>query len=132
MYNVVAYSKKESSNKQLSKSFKVGEFACNDGSNVVVIDPLLVWILQNVRDHFGKPVHITSGYRTVSYNAKVSGSSSDSLHTYGMAADFVVDGVKAADVQAYLETVMPGTGGIGKASNYTHVDTRAVKARWTY
>lgn len=132
MFQVVAYNKKESANVQLSKSFKVGEFACNDSSNVVLVDPLLVWVLQNVRDHFGKPVHITSGYRTVSYNAKVGGSSSDSMHTYGMAADFVVDGVKASEVQKYLETVMPGTGGIGKADTYTHVDTRAVKSRWTY
>lgn len=132
MYQVVVYNLKESSNVQLSKNFKVREFACKDGSNTVFIDPLLVWILQNVRDHFGKPINITSGYRTVSYNAKISGSASDSLHTYGMAADFVVNGVKASEVQAYLETIMPGTGGIGKASSYTHVDTRAVKARWTY
>ena len=132
MFQVVVYSKKTSGKTKLSKSFNVGEFACNDGSNVILIDPLLVWILQNVRDHFGKPVHITSGYRTISYNAKVGGSSSDSLHTYGMAADFVVDGVKASTVQAYLEEIMPGTGGIGKAANYTHVDTRAEKARWTY
>ncbi len=132
MFQVVVYSKKESANVQLSKNFKVREFACGDGSNVVLVDPLLVWILQSVRDHFGKPVNITSGYRTVSHNAKVEGSSSDSLHTYGMAADIVVTGVKASDVQQYLETIMPGTGGIGKASDYTHVDTRAIKARWTY
>lgn len=132
MFQVFAYSKKESGKTKLSKSFNVGEFACNDGSNVVLVNPLLVWILQNVRDHFGKPVHITSGYRTVTYNAQVGGSSSDSMHTYGMAADFVVDGVKASTVQAYLEEIMPGTGGIGKAPNYTHVDTRAEKARWTY
>ena len=132
MYQIVVYSKKESSNVQLSKNFKVREFACKDGSNVVLVDPLLVWILQSVRDHFGKPVNITSGYRTVSYNAKIDGSASDSLHTYGMAADIVVTGVKASEVQAYLETIMPGTGGIGKASHYTHVDTRATKARWTY
>ena len=131
MFNVVAYSKKDDGNKQLSRNFKVKEFACNDGSNVVLVDPLLVWVLQNVRDHFGKPVTITSGYRTVSYNAKVGGAA-DSLHIYGAAADFSVEGVKASDVQKYLETVLPGTGGIGKAASYTHVDTRVAKSRWTY
>lgn len=132
MYQIVAYSKKTSGNAPLSKNFKVKEFACKDGSDIVLIDPLLIWILQNVRDHFGKVVNITSGYRTVAHNKTVSGSASNSYHLYGMAADFTVSGVPASKVQAYLETVMPGTGGIGKASNYTHVDTRAEKARWTY
>ena len=132
MYQVVVYNKKEWADVQLSKNFKVREFACKDGSNVVLVDPLLVWLLQSVRDHFRKPVTITSGYRTVSYNSKLDNSAADSLHTYGMAADIVVSGVKASEVQTYLETIMPGTGGIGKAANYTHVDTRAVKARWTY
>ena len=131
MYQTVVYSKNESYNKQLSRNFQVYEFACNDGSDVVVIDPLLVWILQNVRDYFGMPVHITSAYRTVSYNADIGGASG-SMHTFGMAADFVVDGVEAHKVQSYLETVMPGTGGIGKSEDYTHVDTRAEMSRWTY
>lgn len=129
---VEIYSLKESGGVQLSRNFKVREFACKDGSDVVVVDPLLVWVLQNVRDHFGKPVTITSGYRTVSYNQTVDEAAKISMHCHGCAADFVVAGVDASDVQAYLETLMPGTGGIGKAKNYTHVDTRAVKARWTY
>lgn len=132
MYQVVIYSKKDSGNVQLSRNFKVREFSCNDGSDVVIIDPLLIWILQNVRDHFGKAVTITSGYRTVAYNSTLKGSAKDSYHLLGMAADFAVSGVKASEVQNYLESLMPGTGGIGKAANYTHVDTRAVKARWTY
>ena len=132
MYQVVVYSKKASGDVQLSKNLKVREFACKDGSDVILVDPLLVWILQNVRDHFNKPLNITSGYRTVSYNAKIPGSASGSYHLYGMAADFTVSGVKASDVQAYLENIMPNTGGIGKATDYTHVDTRAEKARWTY
>lgn len=131
MYQVVIYSKKDSGNVQLSKNFKVREFACKDGSDVVIIDPLLIWILQNVRDYFKKPVNITSGYRTVTHNNSAGGAE-NSYHILGMAADFVVEGVKASAVQDYLETIMPGSGGIGRAVNYTHVDTRAVKARWTY
>lgn len=132
MFQVVVYSKKESGDIKLSKNFQVREFACKDGSDVILIDPLLIWILQNVRDYFGKPVNITSGYRTITHNRAVSGSSSDSYHTRGMAADFVVSGVEASEVQAYLEIVMAGVGGIGKADDYTHVDTRPEKARWNY
>ena len=51
------------STRQLSPSFKVREFACK-GSNVVLLDDELVVLLQCIREHFGKPVHITSGYRT--------------------------------------------------------------------
>lgn len=132
MFQVYIYSKKTSGEMSLSKNFKVREFACSDGSDVIIVDPLLVWILQNVRDHFNKPVNITSAYRTVSHNGKIPGSARDSYHLYGMAADFTVKDVKATEVQSYLETVMAGTGGIGKAADYTHVDTRADKARWTY
>ncbi len=131
MYQVTIYSKKNSGNVYISTNFRVKEFACSDGSDIVIIDPLLVWILQNVRDHFKRAVTITSAYRTVAHNNKIGGAK-DSYHLLGMAADFVVSGIDAADVQNYLESVMPGTGGIGKAKKYTHVDTRAVKARWTY
>lgn len=131
MYQVTIYSKKDSGNVYISANFRVKEFACKDGTDIVIIDPLLVWVLQNVRDHFKKPVTITSAYRTVTHNNKIGGEV-NSFHLLGMAADFVVDGVEPATVQTYLESVMPGTGGIGKAKNYTHVDTRAVKARWTY
>lgn len=132
MIGAAVYSLKRDGNVQLSANFTVKEFACKDGSDIVIIDPLLVWILQNVRAHFKKPVDITSAYRTVAYNATLRGSAKDSYHMLGMAADFVVRGVPAADVQEYLEMIMPATGGIGKAKNYTHVDTRAVRARWVY
>lgn len=132
MYQIVAYSKKAEGNVKLSNNFIVHEFACNDGSDIVLVDPLLVWILQSVRDHFNSPVNITSGYRTVSYNDTLFDSSPTSYHTYGMAADITVDGVPAHRVQEYLETIMPGTGGIGKAADYTHVDTRPERDRWNY
>lgn len=128
---VHVYSLREDGEKNVARNFKVREFACKDGSDVVFIDIFLPWLLQNVRDRFNKRVLITSAYRTPAYNAKTNGSAT-SKHMYGCAADFVVEGVNAKDVQAYLETVIPNTGGIGKANSYTHVDTRTIKARWTY
>ena len=61
------------STRQLSPSFKVREFACK-GSDVVLLDEELVVLLQCIREHFRKPVHITSGYRTATHNAAVGGS----------------------------------------------------------
>ncbi len=60
------------STRQLSPSFRVREFACK-GSDAVLIDDELVVLLQCIREHFGKPVHITSGYRTAEHNAAVGG-----------------------------------------------------------
>ena len=79
------------STRQLSPSFRVREFACK-GSDVVLLDEELVVLLQCIREHFGKPVHITSGYRTAAHNAAVGGSKS-SQHLLGRAADFYVEGV---------------------------------------
>ena len=77
------------STRQLSPSFKVREFGCK-GSDVVLLDEELVVLLQCIREHFGKPVHITSGYRTAAHNAAVGGSKS-SQHLLGRAADFYVE-----------------------------------------
>ena len=82
------------STRQLSPSFKVREFGCK-GSDVVLLDEELVVLLQCIREHFGKPVHITSGYRTAAHNAAVGGSKS-SQHLLGRAADFYVEGVDVA------------------------------------
>ena len=110
-------------------NFKVNEFACSDGSDVVFISPDLVKILQKIRDHFKKPVNINSGYRTVTKNKAVGGATY-SQHLYGMAADISISGVKPAIVAAYAESLLPGTGGIGIYSTFVHIDVRKVKSRW--
>ena len=133
------YSMSRDSTRQLSPSFKVREFACK-GSDVVLLDDELVVLLQCIREHFGKPVHITSGYRTAAHNAAVGGSKS-SQHLLGRAADFYVEGVDVATVAAYAETLLPSRGGIGRypkdakhptrKTGWVHIDTRANKSRWS-
>jgi hypothetical protein len=49
-------------------------------------------VLQPVRDHFGKPVVISSGYRSPEL-CEAIGSSSKSQHARGEAADFEIIGV---------------------------------------
>ena len=38
-----------------------------------------------------------------------------------------------ADIAAYAETLLPGTGGIGRypAKGFVHLDVRAARSRWT-
>ena len=124
------------STRQLSPGFRVREFVCK-GSDVVLIDDELVVLLQCIREHFGKPITITSGYRTAAHNAAVGGAKS-SQHLLGRAADIQVQGVSVEDVAAYAESLMPDWGGVGRypvkagrAKGWVHVDTRPNKSRWT-
>lgn len=126
---VTVYSLKNEGNTKVSENFKVKEFACNDGSDVVLISPMLVNILQQIRTHFGKAVHINSGYRTPTYNKKVGGAT-QSQHCYGTACDIHIRFVKPKEIASYLETIMGDKGGIGIYKNFVHVDVREKKSRW--
>lgn len=127
--NVKVYSKAKDGDKSLSKNFKVREFACTDGSDPVFISPDLVEVLQKIRDHFKKPVTINSAYRTPIKNKAVGGAAY-SQHLYGTAADITVKGISPLVVATYAESLLPGKGGIGIYSTFTHVDVRATKSRW--
>lgn len=124
-----AYSKAKDGGKKLSANFKVREFACRDGSDVVFIAPELVELLQKIRDHFKAAVTISSGYRTPVYNKKVDGATY-SQHQYGTAADIKVKDVSPKTVAAFAETLIPEKGGIGIYPTFTHVDVREKRSRW--
>ena len=118
----------------ISANFRSNEFACkgNGCCSTVLIDSQLVAYLQQIRDHFGKPVTINSGFRCAKHNKAVGGASG-SLHTKGMAADIVVEGVKPAEVAKYAESI--GILGIGlyetaKDGYFVHIDTRTSKSFW--
>ena len=130
MYDVKVYSLKAEGSRQITEHFRVYEFACKDGSDVVFVSQALVEILENIRVHFGAAVTVTSGYRTVSYNATVENSSKTSQHCNGLAADIKVAGVNPAAVADYAEQLLGDHGGVGRYGTFTHVDVRADKSRW--
>ena len=123
---------------KLSEYFSVYEFDCGKSRpcscTTTLIDVKLVEILQRIREHFGKPVTVTSGYRCPTYNSRPDvGGSTSSYHCKGQAADIVVAGVKPAEVAKYAESI--GVLGVGlyetdKDGHFVHVDTRTVKAFW--
>ena len=98
-----AYSILKNGNEKLSEHFKVREFYCRDGSDPVFIDTALVEVLEKIRTHFGKPVTITSGFRTASWNAKQKNAAKFSQHLYGKAADIQVQGISVERVYAYAD-----------------------------
>lgn len=126
---VKTYSVSRDGSKKLGANFTVREFACNDGSDTVLISEELVTLLQRIRDHFGKAVVINSGYRTSAYNKKIGGATK-SQHVLGTAADITVPGVPPLEVAQYAEFCQPKSGGIGVYQTFTHVDVRGNRSRW--
>jgi len=58
-------------------------------------------LLQPIRDHFGKPVAVSSGYRSVEL-CEAIGSSSNSQHAKGEAADFEIPGMDNKELGLWI------------------------------
>lgn len=122
---------------QLTKNFKLEEFACRDGSlpegELLENCQELAENLQVLRDHLGKPINIISGYRPPAYNKKIGGAKK-SQHLLARAADIKVKGMAPAEVHStILKLIKAGEmkqGGLGKYSTFVHYDTRGTAARW--
>lgn len=113
--------------KQLQTHFMGKEMACKDGTAEYMYAPELMRVLESIREHFGKPVIINSGYRTPEWNTKVGGAK-NSYHVKGMAADIVVKGVSPKQVAKYASVIMQN-GGVIRYTNFTHIDVRSQKYR---
>lgn len=125
---------KKGDSAQISKNFQYKEFDCQGKGccSTTIIDEKLVEYVQRIRDHFGKPITITSPYRCEVHNRRVGGATK-SYHMQGRAADIVVQGVSSREVAKYAESI--GILGIGlyetSADGYfTHIDTRTTKSFW--
>ena len=81
------------------KYFTENELRCR-GTGDCHMDKSFMKKLNRLREDYGKPMIISSGYRDVSYNT-VTGGSPDSAHTYGKAVDVVV--VEVAIVNMDME-----------------------------
>mgnify|MGYP003135785811 CR=1 FL=1 len=72
-----------------TENFRNEEFAC-PCCNKNDIKLVVLACLQEVREDFGRPIKITSGYRCYNHNKAVGGSPSSS-HVKGLAADIKVE-----------------------------------------
>lgn len=115
-------------NEKVGQHFKVREFACKDGSQVVFIDSYLVSILDILRREIGKPIIITSGYRTPTRN-KEAGGAKYSYHMRGMAADIRVNGMTPKELANKLNKIVPDECGIIVYKSWVHFDVRTSKYR---
>ena len=119
---------------KLSEHFNSNEFDCHGSGccSTTIINEKLVEYLEKIREHFKKPITITSAYRCVTHNRNVGGATG-SRHSKGDAADIVVSGVSPAEVAKFAESI--GIKGIGlyetsADGHFVHIDTRDAKSFW--
>lgn len=97
----------------LSPNFYLREFVQSDAALRLCIDNtpgteaieemhiLCEMLLEPLRAQLGKPISISSGYRSPALNAAIGGAD-NSAHTHGRAADLKSDGLSPADLAAAL------------------------------
>jgi hypothetical protein len=97
----------------LSKSFTLNELTKSQEATRLGIDNtpneehilnlklLCENVLQPIRDYYGMPVSVSSGYRSAKL-CEAIGSSSTSQHTKGQAADFEIFGIANKDLADFI------------------------------
>lgn len=115
----------------LSPHFRATEFACNHCHQLPAngMHPKLIEVLEQVREHFHKPVVINSGYRCPTHNHNVGGATR-SQHLRGTAADIRVRGVAPSEVYEFLSNLRGSLGGLGSYRTFTHIDVGPDGRRW--
>lgn len=81
----------------------------------------LVRVADRVRNHFNKPITVTSGVRCAEHNKKVGGVA-NSRHLKGKAMDFSVSGMSASMVLPYVKSLPDVRYAYAIDSNHVHMD----------
>lgn len=119
-----------------SKYFSAHEFECHDGTEYPSewhgdrLQPL-VDTLDAIREKWGGPIVVVSGFRTDAYNKRVGGASA-SQHVQGRAADVRPASGSPHMVRQLHDLVrtmlvgnlLPHLGGLGVYRRWIHVDVR--------
>ena len=116
---------------QLSEHFILREFIADgdhvapDAHQLANLKRLCVEVLEPMRKKLGRPLRVTSGFRSPAYNTLIGGASG-SQHTQGIAADLAFDSETACIVAAAVASTIPACGGIGlyPGRGFIHVDCR--------
>lgn len=95
--------------REMSKSSYAARNGIDNTPRDDVVDALRALclnVLQPIRDHFGKPVRVNSGYRSPALNAAIGGSKT-SQHMKGEAADIEIDGVDNLELAMWIRDNLP-------------------------
>ena len=116
-------------------NFTADEFKCKH-CGTVNMDTNFMAKLQELRNHYGKPLAVSSGYRCKDHPSEAK-KSSPGAHTMGIAADLAVQGADAYRVLK-LAFALGFTGiGVNQKGNgrFIHLDTLTTSPRpnvWSY
>jgi uncharacterized protein YcbK (DUF882 family) len=140
-----------------SRHFSIEDFDCQSGAPVPLeLHPrieALMGMLDVIRDEWGGPISVVSGYRDPAYNAMlvaasakrnggVSGVAKDSQHVHARAADIRPSNATTERVKRlhdlilamYGRGLVAELGGLGIYRRWVHVDIRPKTAnhlaRW--
>ena len=103
---------------QLSPNFSLAEFTASataqaqgiantpGARQIAAMQLLCAKVLEPLRAHFGKPVRITSGFRSIQLCLAV-GSSLTSQHAQGEAADLEIPGIDNVTVATFIRDRLP-------------------------
>ena len=120
--------------KEKVRYFNYSEFDSPDvqGSGQMM-DKTLLEMLDEVRDKFDRPIHITSGFRTPAHNEAVGGVETSS-HLKGLAVDIACK--KSTDRFDLINCLLDvGFSRIGVGNTFIHADIDQDKTQgviWTY
>jgi uncharacterized protein YcbK (DUF882 family) len=103
------------------KYFKQSEFRCKCGCGADTMQEKLIRVADRTREHFGKPMQVSSGRRCANHNARVGGVS-NSRHLSGKAMDFCVVGKTAAQVLDYVKSQPEIRYAYAIDGSYVHMD----------
>ena len=111
-----------------SKYFSEAETQCHCGCGGNKVNPLLLEMLDKLREMIGGPLELSCAYRCEKHNAETPGSSKNSQHVKGNAADVIVPDYghchTVEQLAWYAQEV--GFDGIGMypEDGFVHVDVR--------
>jgi uncharacterized protein YcbK (DUF882 family) len=84
----------------------------------------LIELLAYVQSEFHpKQILLISGYRSPDFNASLAGAAESSLHTQGLAADVIIQGVDLVALWKALREKRVGGVGLYEKDGYLHIDT---------
>lgn len=129
---------KKNEYKKLSKYFNSNELRCSCSKcEEQHISSKLLELLDEVREKYGKPIKVTSGYRCPAHNIAIGGRSASS-HVSGLAADIQPMIVTLDELDLLYEICFEVFDNIGdgRIKRFIHVDVRdpkkTGKRTWLY
>ncbi len=112
------------------KYFQFHEFMC-PCCGIGLMDDECVASIEELRNHCGFPIVISSGYRCPKHNKEVGGAP-ESKHLLGQAVDINIGGLNSSQIHMLIELGMPLFNGFGFGKGKLHFDVREKPTAWGY